>query len=1394
ATINPTTGVLTGTSPGTVEVTATANDGSSVSGSTIITIDAVLVSSISVQGQSGLSNVDVGSTLQMEATVLPVNATNPSVTWSVVNQTGSATINPTTGILTGTSPGTVEVTATANDGSSVSGSTIITIDAVLVSSISVQGQSGLSNVDVGSTLQMEATVLPVNVTNPSVTWSVVNQTGSATINPTTGVLTGTSPGTVEVTATANDGSSVSGSTIITIDAILVSSITVQGQGGASTVSVGSTLQIEATVLPANATDPSVTWSVLNQTGSATINPATGVLTGTSPGTVQVTATANDGSLVSGSTVITIIITNIPVTGITVQSQNGLTSVATGNTLQMVATVTPANATDPSVTWSVVNQTGSATIDPVTGLLTAGTAGTVQVIATANDGSTVTGTLIITIVPTTVLVSSISVQGQGGQSNVDVGSTLQMVATVLPANATNPSVTWSITNQTGSATIDPTTGVLTGTSPGTVEVTATANDGSSVSGSTIITIDAVLVTSITVQGQGGQAVVTAGNTLQMEATVLPTNATDPSVTWSVVNQTGSASINSATGMLSASSPGTVEVIATANDGSGITGSTIIAIDAILVNNITVQGQGGQTNINAGSTLQMEATVLPANATDPSITWSVNNQTGTASIDPVTGILSASSAGTVEVVATANDASATTGSTIITIDAVLVSSITVQGQGGQSNVPSGSNLQMEATVLPTNATDPSVTWSVVDITGSATINPSTGLLSAATPGTVEVTATANDGSGITGSVTITIDEILITNIVVQGTGGQTTVTIGGTLLMEAIITPANATNQTMTWSVTAITGSANINATSGVLSGLTAGTVEVTAAANDGSGITGSAVITVVQGNVLVTNIAVQGQGGANNIQSAATLQMEAIITPAIATNQSVTWSVTPGTGTASINTVSGMLTGGNAGTVTVTATANDGSGITGSATIIITPIFVTSISVQGQGGTTNIPTGIQLQMEATILPTNATDPSITWTVANGTGTATINSVTGVLTAGTQGTVTVTATANDGSGITGSTVILIDPVLITNLTVQGQGGQTSINTLGGNLQMEAIVIPANASNQLLTWSIDDPSLALISSNGLLTALANGTVTVTATTNDGSNLSASAIINITDQNIAVQTITVDGQGGIDSITANGGTLQMVATVLPVNATVTDVTWSVDNAAIASIDQNGVLQAFTNGVVTVTATANDGSGISGTKQITVLNQGATGVILVNNIQVLASGGSNSISVDNGTLQMFAIVLPVNATNSDIQWSVSDPSIASIDQNGLLQAVSDGTVLVVASALDGSGISGTLVITVSNQTTVATQTIENTEDSWTLYPNPVKNQLILNAQDIREGGDAQLEILDLQGRVLMQKTMYIQQGSQHIEVDHIEQLRAGVYVLSVTKGDQYFVQKFVKQ
>ena len=190
-------------------------------------------------------------------------------------------------------------------------------------------------------------------------------------------------------------------------------------------------------------------------------------------------------------------------------------------------------------------------------------------------------------------------------------------------------------------------------------------------------------------------------------------------------------------------------------------------------------------------------------------------------------------------------------------------------------------------------------------------------------------------------------------------------------------------------------------------------------------------------------------------------------------------------------------------------------------------------------------------------------------------------------------------------------IIPSILVTSITVTGTGDATTITADQGTLQMQAEVLPADATNKAVTWSrVNGTGQATISAGGLLTALTNGTVTVTATARDGSGVSDSLQITLSNQTtVLVTSITVTGTGGATSIMTDGGTLQMQAEVLPANATNKAVTWSeVNGTGQATISADGLLTAVANGVVTVTATAQDGSGISDSRQIEISNQSGGG------------------------------------------------------------------------------------------------------------------------------------------------------------------------------------------
>jgi len=267
---------------------------------------------------------------------------------------------------------------------------------------------------------------------------------------------------------------------------------------------------------------------------------------------------------------------IPVTGIQINSEGGASQLQIGQILQFSAVVSPANATNTDVVWSVSNGTGSATISEG-GLLEAGNPGTVSVVATAMDGSGVSGSLQVIISEESILVTGIQVSAESGATEIQTGLTLQFSAVVTPANATNTDVVWGVSPGTGTASINQ-LGLLTAGTPGTVTILAGALDGSGVFGNMQLIINSVTtisVTGITVSSAGNITEIVQGSTLQFSAAVNPSDATNSAVIWSVIPGTGVATIT-IEGELSAVAAGTADVVATAQDGSGVTGSFALTI--------------------------------------------------------------------------------------------------------------------------------------------------------------------------------------------------------------------------------------------------------------------------------------------------------------------------------------------------------------------------------------------------------------------------------------------------------------------------------------------------------------------------------------------------------------------------------------------------------------------------------------------------------------------------------------------------------------------------------------------------------------------------------------------------------------------------------------------------
>lgn len=223
-------------------------------------------------------------------------------------------------------------------------------------------------------------------------------------------------------------------------------------------------------------------------------------------------------------------------------------------------------------------------------------------------------------------------------------------------------------------------------------------------------------------------------------------------------------------------------------------------------------------------------------------------------------------------------------------------------------------------------------------------------------------------------------------------------------------------------------------------------------------------------------------------------------------------------------------------------------------------------------------------------------------------------------------------------------------VTKITISDKVSEVEI---GNPVQLTADVQPSDATNTKIKWSIvsssTDTGKATIDSNGMITGVTAGTITVKAQASDGSGISATKTLNVVEAKIRVNSIIITGP---DAISKDGGTAQYTAAITPENAGNKNVSWKiVSGSEYASIDHDtGVVTAIANGVVKIKASARDGSGVeSNVKEITISNQS----VKASRIKLYGYENVSTVAVGK-ELQMVARIYPddVSSANTDIVWS----------------------------------------------------------------------------------------------------------------------------------------------
>ena len=531
-------GVVTAKATGAADITATASGKSATCHVTVKQSDEEKVAVKSITLNKTSLELEEGETFDLVATVLPADATNRTVSWT--SDSGCVTVSDK-GKVTAVKAGTATITARAERKDATC---VVTVSPkILIDSITIIEQSIV--LTEGDTKTLTVKILPEDL-DATIKWSTSN---SAVATVENGTVTAVAPGIADITAKVGDKSSTC-RVSVKGKPVAVTSVTLNPT--TASITVGATAVLTATVAPENATDKNVTWKSLDES-VATVTG--GAVYAKKVGKTTITATAGGKS----ATCVVTVTAPIAVTSVTLNKTTLTLTIGGSDTL--IATVLPNDATNKAVTWTS-SDTAIATVTD--GAVYAKSAGTATITATA-DGKSATCTVTVEAgTAPTVPVSSVSLNKT--TMSLTVGGTDTLIATVLPENATSKAVSWSSSN-TSVATVS--SGTVTARAKGEATITATVG-GKSATCKVTVTEARVEVTSITLDVNADELEI--GETLQLHASINPSNATDNDITWTSSNESVATVVD---GLITAKAAGNATITASIGNISAVCEITVVA---------------------------------------------------------------------------------------------------------------------------------------------------------------------------------------------------------------------------------------------------------------------------------------------------------------------------------------------------------------------------------------------------------------------------------------------------------------------------------------------------------------------------------------------------------------------------------------------------------------------------------------------------------------------------------------------------------------------------------------------------------------------------------------------------------------------------------------------------
>ena len=669
---------------------------------------------------------------------------------------------------------------------------------------------------------------------------------------------------------------------------------------------------------------------------------------------------------------------------------------------------------------------------------------------------------------------------------------------------------------------------------------------------------------------------------------------------------------------------IEVVADSNILKNYKKTTIIVLPTAISLNKT------SLNLDAGKNEKLVATVSPEDATDKKVTWESSNN----SVVKVTsdGTVSAVSKGTAKITAkTSNGKTATCDVTV----KQPITGITLNKKSLE--LERGEKTKVTATIAPSNADgDKTVKWSS-NKTSVATVS-SDGTITAVAKGNATITATTSNGKTATCSVTVGVP---LKSISFENGVKEKTLNKGENFNLKVIYNPEDTdASKTITW-LSTDTSVAKVE--NGKVTAVGIGETTITATASNGK----KAECKVKVVNPLVS-ISIKDS---TSIQYGQTEKLVVTYNPEDTTDdKTINWESSD-KNIAEIS-ADGTITAKNVGTATITAKTTTGK--TANCVVTVLPVELNSISIKEQNVTLN--KNENKNLTVTYNPENTTDDkTVTWEVAD-TNIVTIDE-TGKITPVNAGTTTITAKVGDKTATTTVTVVI--PLESINLN------ETDKKLLKNEtFDLSVIYNPEDTTDdKTVEWSSTDENVAKVE-NGKVTVLNAGTTYIKAKVGDKeTSCKISVIVPLTGIKLNKEKLEI----------LKGQNDTLIATFTPEDTTfVGKANFKSSDESIITVNEDGKITAIKEGEATITATVKDGENeFSATCEVTVKE------IPLNTITIDKKDFELNVSE---TEKLNVIFEPENTTDDKtIEWSSSDESIVSVDNEGVVTAKAEGTAIITA-------------------------------------------------------------------------------------------------------------------